>query len=33
MPEGLEIRRSVDDLEKQIAGRKIDRIYFGLDSL
>ena len=33
MPEGPEIRRSVDDLEKQIAGRKIDRIYFGLDSL
>ena len=33
MPEGPEIRRSVDALEKQIAGRKIDRIYFGLDSL
>ena len=33
MPEGPEIRRLADALEKQIAGRVIDSIYFGLDSL
>ena len=33
MPEGPEIRRIADALEKQVAGRVIDRIYFGLDSL
>ncbi len=29
MPEGPEIRRAADTVEKQIAGRFIDRIYFG----
>ena len=33
MPEGPEIRRLADALEKQIAGRVIDSIRFGLDSL
>ena len=33
MPEGPEIRRVADALEKQVAGRVIDRIYFGLDYL
>ena len=33
MPEGPEIRRIADALEKQVAGRVIDRIFFGLDSL
>jgi len=33
MPEGPEIRRTADALEKQIVGREIDRIEFGLDSL
>ncbi len=33
MPEGPEIRRAADSLAKQVAGRVIDRIYFGLDSL
>jgi len=33
MPEGPEIRRAADVLEKQIAGRIIDAIRFGLDSL
>lgn len=29
MPEGPEIRRAADTIEKQISGRIIDRIYFG----
>ncbi|NOQ88341.1 MAG: endonuclease VIII [Gammaproteobacteria bacterium] len=33
MPEGPEIRRIADDLEKQIAGRVIDSIRFGLAPL
>jgi endonuclease-8 len=33
MPEGPEIRRAADSLENQIAGRVIDHIFFGLDSL
>lgn len=33
MPEGPEIRRIADALEKQLAGRIIDHIYFGLASL
>ena len=33
MPEGPEIRRLADALEKQVAGRVIDSIRFGLDSL
>jgi len=33
MPEGPEIRRIADALEKQIVGRVIDSIRFGLDSL
>ena len=33
MPEGPEIRRIADELEKQIAGRVIDSIHFGLDPL
>ncbi len=33
MPEGPEIRRAADALEKQVAGRVIDSIRFGLDSL
>ena len=33
MPEGPEIRRVADDLEKQIAGHVIDSIRFGLDPL
>jgi endonuclease-8 len=33
MPEGPEIRRIADALEKQIAGRVIDSIRFGLDPL
>ena len=33
MPEGPEIRHIADALEKQVAGRVIDRIFFGLDSL
>jgi len=33
MPEGPEIRRAVDALNHQIAGRVIDRIHFGLNSL
>jgi len=33
MPEGPEIRRVADDLEKQIVGRVIDSIRFGLDPL
>ena len=33
MPEGPEIRRLAEALEKQIAGRVIDSIRFGLDSL
>jgi endonuclease-8 len=33
MPEGPEIRRVADVLQEQVAGRVIDRIYFGLPSL
>ena len=33
MPEGPEIRRLADVLEKQVGGRRIDRIYFGLPRL
>jgi len=33
MPEGPEIRRAADELEKQILGKKIDTIVFGLDNL
>ncbi len=33
MPEGPEIRRLADALEKQVAGRIIDSIYFGLKPL
>jgi len=33
MPEGPEIRRVADALQQQIAGRKIDAIRFGLQSL
>ncbi len=33
MPEGPEIRRIADALEKQVSGRVIDAIHFGLDSL
>jgi len=33
MPEGPEIRHAADTLNHQIAGRVIDRIYFGLESL
>jgi len=33
MPEGPEIKRVVDALEKQITGRVIDRIRFGMKSL
>ena len=33
MPEGPEIRRVADALEKQVAGRIIDDIRFGMDSL
>jgi len=33
MPEGPEIRRAADALEKQVAGRVIDSIRFGLDVL
>ena len=33
MPEGPEIKRLADALEKQVSGRVIDRIFFGLDSL
>ena len=33
MPEGPEIRRIADALEKQVAGRVIDSIRFGLDPL
>lgn len=33
MPEGPEIRRLADALEKQVGGRVIDRIYFGLSPL
>lgn len=33
MPEGPEIRRLADALEKQVAGRVIDSIRFGLDPL
>lgn len=33
MPEGPEIRRLADALEKQVAGRKIESIYFGLAAL
>lgn len=33
MPEGPEIRRIADALEKQVTGRVIDRIFFGLESL
>lgn len=33
MPEGPEIRRAADTVEKQVAGRIIDRIYFGLEPL
>ena len=33
MPEGPEIRRIADALEKQIAGSVIDAIYFGLEPL
>ncbi len=33
MPEGPEIRRLADALQAQVAGRVIDRIYFGMASL
>ncbi len=33
MPEGPEIRRLADALQEQVAGRVIDRIYFGLPPL
>ena len=33
MPEGPEIRRVADELEKQVAGRVIDRLFFGLAPL
>ncbi len=33
MPEGPEIRRVADAMQKHIAGSQIDSIYFGLDSL
>jgi len=33
MPEGPEIRRTADALEEQVAGRVVDRIFFGLDRL
>jgi endonuclease-8 len=33
MPEGPEIRRVADALQEQVAGRVIDRIYFGLPGL
>lgn len=33
MPEGPEIRRLADALEKQVGGRKIESIYFGLAAL
>ncbi len=33
MPEGPEIKRVADALTKQIAGRTIDRLYFGLEPL
>jgi len=33
MPEGPEIRRLADELEKQVAGRVMDRMFFGLESL
>ncbi len=33
MPEGPEIKRAADALAAQVAGKRIDRIFFGLDSL
>ena len=33
MPEGPEIRRLADALEEQVAGRRIDAIYFGIETL
>jgi len=33
MPEGPEIKRLADALDKQVSGRVIDRIFFGLDPL
>ncbi len=33
MPEGPEIRRIADALEKQVAGRVVERVFFGLENL